>query len=326
MPVDLVDDVGVRPRPGHQPGGRRVPGRPDRGRPRDGARTTSGRRSRATRSSRCSASWASRGSTSCCVNLDLDGAPRDERPPTRGACDDVRPTRPEEMLARIGESERAGRGRLRVYLGMAPGVGKTYRMLEEGHRRKARGTDVVVGFVEAHGRANTAALARGPGGRAPPPHRLPGRGRRGDGHRRRDRAPPDGRPDRRAGPHERSRALSARSAGRTWSASATPGSTSSRRSTSSTSSRWRTRSRRSPGRPVHERLPGRRPGAGRRDRARRHEPARAPPAHAPRQRLPTGADAGRAGPVLHGAEPDRAPRHRPPLHRAPRRGPARARS
>jgi two-component system sensor histidine kinase KdpD len=73
---------------------------------------------------------------------------------------DVRPTA-EEMLARIGESERAGRGRLRVYLGMAPGVGKTYRMLEEAHRRKARSTDVVVGFVEAHGRANTAALVEG---------------------------------------------------------------------------------------------------------------------------------------------------------------------
>jgi two-component system sensor histidine kinase KdpD len=47
---------------------------------------------------------------------------------------------------------------LRVYLGAAPGVGKTYRMLEEGHRRKERGTDVVVGFVETHGRAHTASL------------------------------------------------------------------------------------------------------------------------------------------------------------------------
>jgi len=73
---------------------------------------------------------------------------------------DLRPTA-EEMLARIGESERAGRGRLRVYLGMAPGVGKTYRMLEEGHRRKERGTDVAVGFLEAHGRPNTAKLLEG---------------------------------------------------------------------------------------------------------------------------------------------------------------------
>lgn len=44
------------------------------------------------------------------------------------------------------------RGRLRVYLGMAAGVGKTYAMLNEGRRRKARGTDVVVGYVETHGR------------------------------------------------------------------------------------------------------------------------------------------------------------------------------
>src|SRR5215475_7605779 len=47
---------------------------------------------------------------------------------------------------------------LRVYLGAAPGVGKTYRMLEEGHRRRDRGTDVVVGYVETHGRQHTADL------------------------------------------------------------------------------------------------------------------------------------------------------------------------
>lgn len=49
------------------------------------------------------------------------------------------------------------RGRLRVYLGAAPGVGKTFAMLNEGRRRAARGTDVVVGFVETHGRVNTAS-------------------------------------------------------------------------------------------------------------------------------------------------------------------------
>ena len=54
-----------------------------------------------------------------------------------------------------------GRGNLRVYLGAAPGVGKTYAMLDEGHRRAERGTDVVVGFVETHGRAHTAALLEG---------------------------------------------------------------------------------------------------------------------------------------------------------------------
>lgn len=56
-------------------------------------------------------------------------------------------------------SER--RGVLRVYLGAAPGVGKTYAMLDEGHRRRDRGTDVVVGLVETHGRAHTAARLDG---------------------------------------------------------------------------------------------------------------------------------------------------------------------
>jgi two-component system sensor histidine kinase KdpD len=49
------------------------------------------------------------------------------------------------------------RGRLRIYLGAAAGVGKTYAMLNEGHRRKGRGTDVVVGYVETHGRPQTQA-------------------------------------------------------------------------------------------------------------------------------------------------------------------------
>ncbi|WP_433060921.1 ATP-binding protein [Dactylosporangium sp. CS-033363] len=54
-----------------------------------------------------------------------------------------------------------GRGTLRVYLGAAPGVGKTYKMLEEGRRRLERGTDVVVGFVETHARPATAAMLDG---------------------------------------------------------------------------------------------------------------------------------------------------------------------
>ena len=53
------------------------------------------------------------------------------------------------------------RGTLRVYLGAAPGVGKTYDMLAEGHRRLARGSDVVIGFVETHGREHTAELVEG---------------------------------------------------------------------------------------------------------------------------------------------------------------------
>ncbi|MCG6500500.1 histidine kinase, partial [Kitasatospora sp. A2-31] len=54
-----------------------------------------------------------------------------------------------------------GRGRLRIYLGAAPGVGKTYAMLAEAHRRLQRGTDVVVAFVEDHGRRYTAELVAG---------------------------------------------------------------------------------------------------------------------------------------------------------------------
>jgi two-component system sensor histidine kinase KdpD len=73
---------------------------------------------------------------------------------------DTRPTA-EQMLERVRAETASARGRLRVYLGMAPGVGKTYRMLEEGHRRRARGTDLVVGFVEAHGRARTIELLDG---------------------------------------------------------------------------------------------------------------------------------------------------------------------
>jgi two-component system sensor histidine kinase KdpD len=54
-----------------------------------------------------------------------------------------------------------GRGRLRVYLGSAPGVGKTMAMLDEGHRRVARGTDVVVGYAETHSRHRTLEKLEG---------------------------------------------------------------------------------------------------------------------------------------------------------------------
>ncbi|GAA3030795.1 DUF4118 domain-containing protein [Actinokineospora globicatena] len=53
------------------------------------------------------------------------------------------------------------RGELRIYLGAAPGVGKTFAMLGEAHRRRERGTDVVVGLVETHGREKTAQLVAG---------------------------------------------------------------------------------------------------------------------------------------------------------------------
>ncbi|MFD4693106.1 DUF4118 domain-containing protein [Streptomyces sp. NPDC058463] len=54
-----------------------------------------------------------------------------------------------------------GRGKLRIYLGAAPGVGKTYAMLSEAHRRVERGTDVVIGFVEHHSRSRTEVMLHG---------------------------------------------------------------------------------------------------------------------------------------------------------------------
>jgi len=66
--------------------------------------------------------------------------------------------RPEDFLELV---ESARRGRLKVYLGFAAGVGKTYRMLEEAHALRERGVDVVLGFIEPHGRAETAALIEG---------------------------------------------------------------------------------------------------------------------------------------------------------------------
>jgi two-component system sensor histidine kinase KdpD len=56
---------------------------------------------------------------------------------------------------------RSGRGRYMIFLGMAAGVGKTYRMLQEGHAEQRGGHDVVLAYLEAHGRAETEALAEG---------------------------------------------------------------------------------------------------------------------------------------------------------------------
>jgi two-component system, OmpR family, sensor histidine kinase KdpD len=62
---------------------------------------------------------------------------------------------PESLLAK---QEHARRARLRVYLGAAPGVGKTYQMLEEAHLLARQGIDIVIGFIEPHGRADTETL------------------------------------------------------------------------------------------------------------------------------------------------------------------------
>ncbi|MBZ9988361.1 sensor histidine kinase KdpD [Mesorhizobium sp. BH1-1-5] len=63
--------------------------------------------------------------------------------------------------ALLEHAEREGRGRLRIFLGAAPGVGKTYEMLMAGRARRADGIDVVIGIVETHGRKETQALVDG---------------------------------------------------------------------------------------------------------------------------------------------------------------------
>ena len=157
VPVDLVTTSASGLDPDISPAGGRVPGG----------------------SSRCR-SWNERGgrpggrrAPHGAAAVGVPGAAAGQRPaaqpgpgrtapvtdPERDALD-VRPTA-DEMLARVRSEATDGRGRLRIYLGMAPGVGKTFRMLEEGHRRVARGTDLVVGFVEPHGRPHTIELLEG---------------------------------------------------------------------------------------------------------------------------------------------------------------------
>ncbi len=68
------------------------------------------------------------------------------------------PQRAEDFLEIL---RRAKRGRLKLYIGFAAGVGKTYRMLEEAQALKRRGVEVALGFIETHGRAETAALVEG---------------------------------------------------------------------------------------------------------------------------------------------------------------------
>lgn len=71
----------------------------------------------------------------------------------------MEPARPtgDQLLARMQSTERA---RLRIYIGAAPGVGKTYSMLQDAHALKNEGIDVVVGFVETYGRPETDAQVR----------------------------------------------------------------------------------------------------------------------------------------------------------------------
>ena len=123
------------------------------------------------------ASSQGRGSRSCCTSGrwpgSTSGATALRPPPLPGAhcrtwrvssarcwldLPDMARARPEDFLELV---ERSKGGRLKVYIGSAAGVGKTYRMLHEAHGLEERGIDVVLGFIETHGRAETAALIQG---------------------------------------------------------------------------------------------------------------------------------------------------------------------
>ena len=87
---------------------------------------------------------------------------------------DDRPS-PDELLARVQAAEAAARrGKLKIFFGYAAGVGKTYAMLEAAQRERAEGVDVVVGYVEPHGRPETEALLHGL--EVIPPRQVPYRG------------------------------------------------------------------------------------------------------------------------------------------------------
>jgi two-component system sensor histidine kinase KdpD len=94
-----------------------------------------------------------------------DHPPKDERPSPEELLDryklrdesDATDGATTAASAELHAPGQAHRGRLRIYLGMAAGVGKTYAMLNEGQRRISRGTDVVIGYVETHNRPLTAA-------------------------------------------------------------------------------------------------------------------------------------------------------------------------
>src|SRR5438477_11416006 len=69
---------------------------------------------------------------------------------------------PDALLAALQRDEsKQRRGRLKVFVGMCPGVGKTYAMLEAARREHAAGRDVVIGYIETHGRKETDALTEG---------------------------------------------------------------------------------------------------------------------------------------------------------------------
>ena len=211
---------------------------------------------------------------------------------------------------------KSGRGHLRIYLGAAPGVGKTYKMLGEGQRRLARGTDVVVGFVETHGREHTAEMLAGPRGGTAPDPRLPRRELHRDGPRRRAGPAAGGGAGRRTGAHQRAGQPEREAlAGHRGAAVRRD-----RRDLGGQHPAPRVDQRR--GREDHRRTAaGDRPGPGgpgrRPDRAGRHDPGGAAPPDGPRQRLRGGQDRCCPGQLLPRRQPVRPARTRVALARRP---------
>src|SRR5437016_2515987 len=91
-------------------------------------------------------------------HADCRACPFSERTHARitPTCEPMQKT-PEQWLEEAAPQKR--QGIFKVFLGYAPGVGKTYSMLSEGIRRKSRGEDVVIGLAETHGRKGIAELA-----------------------------------------------------------------------------------------------------------------------------------------------------------------------
>ena len=176
------------------------------------------------------------------------------------ALDEARQRRRDRVVERLDRqwprADASAAGQLRIYLGAAPGVGKTFAMLNEGraprragHRRRRR--------LRRDPRPGPTRPSRSATSRSSPAERS---SYRGTTFEEMDvdavlARQPERRPRRRAGPHQRARLAATRSAGRTSRSCSTPASTSSRRSTSSTSSRSTTSSSGSPASPSARRSP-----------------------------------------------------------------------
>ena len=172
----------------------------------------------------------------------------DRRGPSNGPRAMPEPTtnrpRPEDFLELVQQGKR---GRLKLYIGFAAGVGKTYRMLEEAHALKKRGRRRRPRLRRDPRPRRDGGADRGAGGGAAPADRVPRRHRRGDEPQRHPQAQPRGRHRRRAGPHQRPRQPQQEALPGRAGAARRRASTSSARSTSST---WRASTTSSSGRPA----------------------------------------------------------------------------